>query len=362
LDFFLVDEILPILAQHHGCPPSFTDISAKVLESREEAKRQKDDAIRARAERISAHKQEISRAMKDARILIREAQRCPRFRYAVKEETGDVGRVVSEVSNFLADLVSKSLWMKDFASQISEKDYVKDVLEMTKTFSKDDSYSSQRAKDETLTIVEKFERIQMFPKVLERFLLAKSSRVPEPFRKQIVVRGLEWIRKSQTSFKFTVIFRAVSSQFDDYIDSLIKNTKIVEALVLSNHYCTLKKLSDRERFQMHDQFQKSYTTYSTGPEYKRVFHIISDDFWDDVFPVHLPNALVREFVDPLYTKVRRPINKKINKRPEKRYYCNECGKSLEREEVLVSVYHSGLWCEECVEADEDLAGSKWENL
>lgn len=377
LDFYLVDEVLPILAEHHKCQPTFDSISAKVLESREDAQRRKKDLARERARRVASHKRAVSKAVKDAGFLIGDAQRCPSFRQAVRNEYSDALQVVSEVSNFLADLGAKSLWMSDLSSQISEissPEVRAKVLWMTKTFSNDDSYTFQRAKEETLRIVETFKRIADYKSVLERFLRAKTAKIPEPFSESLIVRGLEWIRKEPLNFKESSFasqkqdtnFREVTRRFESFFDQLVKAPKIVESVVRTKHHFSLKNLSDHERFELHDRFQKSYTTYSTGSDYNRVLHIISDDFWDDVFPVHLPIALVRESIaDPIFKKppsIKKPPPPTNKKRPEKSYYCNECGKMLEREEVIVSVYHSGLWCEECVEADDELRGSKWENL
>lgn len=42
--------------------------------------------------------------------------------------------------------------------------------------------------------------------------------------------------------------------------------------------------------------------------------------------------------------------------------CESCGKQLERYEALVSVYIRGIYCEECVDEDDELNGTKFENL
>lgn len=44
------------------------------------------------------------------------------------------------------------------------------------------------------------------------------------------------------------------------------------------------------------------------------------------------------------------------------YECCACGAQLSRDDALVSVHFHGIWCEECVEADEEISGHKWENL
>lgn len=44
------------------------------------------------------------------------------------------------------------------------------------------------------------------------------------------------------------------------------------------------------------------------------------------------------------------------------YRCDGCGCRGTANEILVSVHHPGKFCDDCIEADEDMSGSKWEDV
>jgi hypothetical protein len=129
-----------------------------------------------------------------------------------------------------------------------------------------------------------------------------------------------------------------------------------------NGYRTISNIPSHQRFEIHNFIDKEddLYTYSTGPNYDRKIHIISGRFWDKIFPVSLPHLLIKRHIMPLLVEKRPKIV--ALKSVEKKYECCECGKNLNRSDVLVSVYHSGIWCESCVEEDENLSCSKWESL
>lgn len=68
------------------------------------------------------------------------------------------------------------------------------------------------------------------------------------------------------------------------------------------------------------------------------------------------HADVRAKSDDIQAEKTRQIQKNT-----RLYFCDGCGYEGTAGDILVSVYHSGKFCESCIEEDDDMRGSKWED-
>jgi hypothetical protein len=103
---------------------------------------------------------------------------------------------------------------------------------------------------------------------------------------------------------------------------------------------------------------------STGPHDARVLHAFAPRFWEAVFPVLLPEHVVKDNILARLDAARTAAGAAAAPAPRRTrtYECCECGAKLSRSDALVSVHFRGIWCEDCVEADEEISCHKWEGL
>ena len=62
---------------------------------------------------------------------------------------------------------------------------------------------------------------------------------------------------------------------------------------------------------------------------------------------------------PTPYKKPKPKTKRPPKIPKK-IFCDECGANSHEKDILVNWTGEGPYCEECIEADDELNGHKWE--
>lgn len=61
------------------------------------------------------------------------------------------------------------------------------------------------------------------------------------------------------------------------------------------------------------------------------------------------------------SKARERSNREEAVRNTRIYYCDGCGRSGTANDILVSVYHRGSFCDDCIDADDEKRDSKWED-
>lgn len=82
----------------------------------------------------------------------------------------------------------------------------------------------------------------------------------------------------------------------------------------------------------------------------------------------LPHDVVDQIILPRLFAISRAESMSIQRAKEEKvardtrvYSCDGCGCQSTADNILVSVHHSGKFCELCIDDDEDMRGSKWED-
>ena len=138
-------------------------------------------------------------------------------------------------------------------------------------------------------------------------------------------------------------------------------------------------LSSSKRYKLHKRLssnenENGFFTESRGPRSDRcmyiwrkqdVIEVLCDFLPYDVVCGHILPRLITIISDEkekiLQEKQTKYSEKTQSRMRIRNYYCDECGCIGTANSILVSVYHPQMLCEDCIENDEDYAGSKWED-
>ena len=167
-------------------------------------------------------------------------------------------------------------------------------------------------------------RVQFEAKIdiLKRYLVARCQKELTQFREVMMKDGMHWLAKQRARYHFR------GSEFVSFLDKVFAHSEAyIEANIKQRKFCSLESMNAYARRAVHvTQKGKGRDTYSTGPTYDRTIHIIDREFWDDVFPTHLPYDIIGLISPKTLDDEQEPLPK----RKKKIYYCCECNDTLER--------------------------------
>ena len=292
----------------------------------------------------------IKAAVRAQGVLLKDANRCPSYSIAIKGDAkGDAGVVATKVLTFIDDQAKKSVWLRDWSGSLRF-----DGVTMEATRLADDpNVDSETAKAVATKWAEGRQKSALRHDILNMWLRARCHL---PAHAHALATGLQMLKIG------------ASNNFYQSMSRILATSSIVLAELQYKGAISICKLDRTHRRSLHKGLSDSkkyfgIVTFSTGPESSRVMHIISDKWWDGV--LELPLALIKMHILPRAFPPIVVSNSGIMKprrAPSKAYWCGECGIQLDKDNVLVSVYHIGIWCQECVDGDPDVCDSKWENL
>ena len=391
LKFYLREKVLPLIVAHHSAPENTWESVKLVMKQAADLKMQiLADRTAVALQLKNDNCLALKIALKERGILIKNANLCPAYKHVFRKNSApdvcfDVEQVTAAVQFFIIDQPAKSAWLDAWYTSMNvtnppyywwEQIYATDALLLIGRIKVDMNCTLAMAKDQIDKWTSEHATNHGQVKVLEQWL---RERCVLPEHSNALQMGLGFLA-NKSFVQSPSASASKSSCFYTFINKPLSTAKIVCAELDNKGYYSLSNsnastLRTFEKFIVDHlyKYENSYTTFFTtlGIENKfdinditKSMHIVLHSWWDTVFPVYLPLALKMECFSKMKDETIEPM--KIAPKPrtyrERTYECCECGDELQREDVLVSPYHSGTWCESCIEADDDLSGSKWENL
>jgi hypothetical protein len=379
LDFFLREDVLPVLVAYHvaadaswGAVQVARDLAA--ARARQGALDAAAEARRVAAEHLAA----VKVALRARGVRLKDAAACPAYKAlacgpaagadagaAGADADADADAFAGRVSAFLADQAEKATWLGQWAEAQVEADRAPASVAAA-AWRADVCVDAPAARLGAEAWTERRRRERERIGVLERWLRARCYLPAE--HGPTLAHGLELLRSNPPQWH-----TSRGSLFRAHIDQRLARAAIVSAEAHARGSSSVTGLSSSQRFTLHKELGEHHggvTTYSTGPDNARVLHAFAPSFWEAVFPL-LPQHIIKDNILARLDTARTaataaaaapPPPRAAGARRTRTYECCECGTHLHRSDALVSVHFRGIWCEECVEADEEMSGHKWEGL
>ena len=383
LDFYLKDEVLPMLVTYHGAKENTWDaISLAMNEARDlkdlESARLLKIAVAEKDEKCKA----LKSAIKASGILLKDVKLCPALKNALAKSTTDfdVEQVASNVQFFVVDQAAKTTWMDTW--------YAQNCLANESWWTNAEIETSNVVASNALIEIDRIKcNVNVTTDAAQTYISDWSAKIKAEYDRKMTLKT--WLiqrcilpvhDKAKESGLDAILKNMGNQGFYDAVNKHLVSFTIVCADLENTGYYSMEnvdtgKIHEFEHGICKKLVKYEYTTFTTSslanntsynPKFS--FHVILNSWWDTVFPVYLPPAVKMECFakmkegEIVSTKPQSNHSKPQHHHHEKTYWCTGCFENLERHDALVSPYHRGIWCETCIEADFDMAGSKWENL